>query len=83
VERALKLTRKELTNRLGEEQPTVAVQTEKEKAWMAPWNELWGATNWPSISPLMACAIEAALDSCRDMLESALDDSNFDLSVVT
>ncbi len=26
----------------------------------------------------MACAIQAALDSGRDMLESALDDSNFD-----
>jgi len=78
VERALKLTHKELTNRLGEEQPAIAVQTEKEKAWIAPWNELWGATNCPSISPLMACAIEAALDSGRDMLESALDDRNFD-----
>ncbi|HTU05085.1 MAG TPA: helix-turn-helix transcriptional regulator [Trebonia sp.] len=78
VERALKLARKELTNLLGEEQPAIAVQTEKEKAWIAPWNELWGATNWPSISPLMACAIQVALDSGRDMLESALDDSNFD-----
>lgn len=78
VERALKLARKELTNLLGEEQPAIAVQTEKEKAWIAPWNELWGATNWPSISPLMACAIQVALDSGRDMVESALDDSNFD-----
>jgi transcriptional regulator with XRE-family HTH domain len=78
VERALKLARKELVNLLGEEQPAIAMQTGKDRAWIAPWNELWGATNWPSISPLMACAIQAALDSGRDMLESALDDSNFD-----
>jgi transcriptional regulator with XRE-family HTH domain len=78
VERALKLARKELTNLLGEEQPAIAVRTEKEKAWIAPWNELWRATAWPSISPRMACAIQAALDSGRDMLESALDDTNFD-----
>lgn len=78
VERALKLTRKELTDLLGGDQPAIAGQTEKEKAWIGPWNETWSATSWPSISPLMACAIQAALDSGRDMLESALDDSNFD-----
>lgn len=78
MERALKLTRKELTSLLGGDQPTIAGQPEKEKAWIGPWNKLWAATSWPSISPLMACAIQAALDSGRDMLESALDDSNFD-----
>jgi transcriptional regulator with XRE-family HTH domain len=78
VERALKLTRKELTALLGEDQPAIAGQPEKEKAWIGPWNELWGATKWPSISPRMACAIQVALDMGRDMLESALDSSNFD-----
>lgn len=77
VERALRLTRKELTSLLGGDQPAIAGQTEKEQAWIGPWNALWRATSWPSISPLMACAIQAALDSGRDMLESALDDSNF------
>lgn len=78
VERALKLARKELASILGEEQPVIAEQTGKEKAWIGPWNELWRATSWPSISPLMACAIQVALDSGQDMLEMALDDSNFD-----
>jgi hypothetical protein len=39
---------------------------------------LWRATNWPSISPLMACVIQVALDSEQYVLESALDSSNFD-----
>lgn len=78
VERALKLTRKELATLLGEDQPAIAGQTEREKAWIGPWNELWGATSWPSISPRMACAIQVALDMGRDMLESALASSNFD-----
>jgi transcriptional regulator with XRE-family HTH domain len=78
AQRALKLTHKELANLLGEERPTVAGQAGKEKAWVVPWNELWGATSWPSVSPLMACAIQVALDSGQDMLESALDGSNFD-----
>jgi transcriptional regulator with XRE-family HTH domain len=78
VERALRLSRKELASRLGEDRPAIAEQTGKKKAWIAPWNELWRATNWPSISPLMACAIQVALDSGRDFLESALDDSSFD-----
>jgi transcriptional regulator with XRE-family HTH domain len=76
VQRALKLTHEELTNLLGEDLPTVAEQPEK--AWIGPWNELWRATSWPSISPLMACAIQVALDSGRDMLESDIDSSNFD-----
>lgn len=76
VERALKLTRKELTSLLGGEQPTIFKPSEK--AWIGPWNELWGATSWPSISPRMACAIQVALDSGQDMLESALDSSDFD-----
>lgn len=78
VERALKLTRKELARLLGGEQPVIAGQTDKLKAWIGPWNKLWAATTWPSISPLMACAIQVALDMGRDMLESAIDDSNFD-----
>jgi hypothetical protein len=77
VQRALRLTHKELADLLGEEQPTVAAQAGRD-AWIGPWNELWRATNWPSISPLMACAIQAALDSGLLMLESALDSSNFD-----
>lgn len=78
VERVLKLARKELASLLGEDQPVIAGQTDKTKAWIGPWNKLWAATTWPSISPLMACAIQVALDSGRDMLESALDDSSFD-----
>lgn len=76
VQRALRLTREELTSLLGEDGPTVEEQAQK--AWVGPWNEMWGATSWPSISPLMACAIQVALDSGRHMLESALDGSNFD-----
>jgi transcriptional regulator with XRE-family HTH domain len=78
VQRALKLTPEELTGLLGENQPTIAGRAGKEKAWIVPWNEMWRATSWPSISPLMACAIQVALDSGQDMLESALDGSNFD-----
>lgn len=78
VQRALKLTREELADLLGEEKPTIAGQAGKEKAWIGPWNELWRATSWSSISPLMACAIQVALDSAQDMLESALTSSNFD-----
>jgi transcriptional regulator with XRE-family HTH domain len=78
VERALKLTHKELTNLLGGDPPAIVGPTDKEKAWIGPWNELWQASSWPSISPLMACAIQAALDTGRDMLESVIDDSDFD-----
>jgi hypothetical protein len=72
VERALKPTRKELTSLLGEDQPAITGETEKEQAWIGPWNELWGATHWPSISRRMACAIQVELDTGRDILGPAL-----------
>jgi transcriptional regulator with XRE-family HTH domain len=77
VLRALKLGRDELTRLLEGSEPTVSGSF-REKAWVGPWNELWREIDWPSITPRMACAIQVALDSARDMLESSIGGSDFD-----
>lgn len=77
VLRALRLSRDELTRLLEGREPTVSGGSDG-AAWVGPWNELWRATDWPSITPRMACAIQAELDSTRDMLETFLDTDDFD-----
>jgi transcriptional regulator with XRE-family HTH domain len=77
VLRALKLGRNELMRLLDGREPTVSSGS-KEKAWVGPWNELWRQSDWPSVSPRMACGIQVALDSARDMLESDIDRGDFD-----